>query len=96
MEEDAKAIRGILTALLDAGKDIIFFMHSYGGIPGSAPVRGLGNKIYAAGVVRLVYVASHALHVGESVAGRGDYEGLKLYADFDEDVCPTIPVWDRS
>lgn len=64
--EDVTAIRKVVSDLVDEGTEVIVLMHSYGGMPGSAALRGLGVKDRAkagmkGGVKRLVYVASYAL-----------------------------------
>ena len=77
-------------------------MHSYGGIPGSAALNGLGKverekNGEKGGVVRLVYVASWILREGETLPGAGDLETLRKHASdgLDEEVCvfklSTIP-----
>ncbi|KAH9987384.1 Alpha/Beta hydrolase protein [Xylariaceae sp. FL0662B] len=41
--DDVPAIRELATTLADDGKDIVFVMHSYGGLPGSIACKGLGK-----------------------------------------------------
>jgi len=85
---------GTLSKLLDEGKDAVVLLHSYGGIPGSAALKGLGKAGRAkaskhGGVVRLVYVCSFALREGESMPDAGKIEILRKYASegLDEEVC---------
>ena len=68
-------------------------MHWFGGMPGSAAMKGLGLKERAkvgkeGGVSRLVYMASYALRVGEAVPSKGDLETMRSFGEaFDEKVC---------
>ena len=90
---DVTLIRDTVDKILNEGKNVIVMMHSYGGIPGSAALKGLG-KIERGragketGVLRLLYVCSHMLREGEKMPGAGDVEGLKKSAgeSFDEEV----------
>lgn len=94
MEEDVTAVRKAINALMDAGKDVVVVMHSYGGIPGSAAVRGLEKTGAKAGVIRLVYVASFALREGEAIPTKNDYESMKQFAEYDEKVrCFKSTAW---
>jgi len=82
-------VRKVVGGLVDEEIDVVVLMHSYGGIPGSAALKGLGEKEgKEGGVVRLVYVASLALREGEKMPGTGDLEVLRKYAveGLDEEV----------
>ncbi len=90
---DATAVRKTVTGLLDHGVDVIVLMHSYGGMPGTQALEGLGKAEREkmgekGGVVRLIYAASFALRKGETQPGAGDREALKKMAGegFDEKV----------
>ncbi|KAI9840614.1 MAG: hypothetical protein M1837_001510 [Sclerophora amabilis] len=90
-DEDVVAVRKTVVSLADKGADIVVLMHSYGGVPGSAALRGLGNaeRVKAGkhgGVIRLVYAAAFALREGEAVPTKGDYEALKSYSVVDEEA----------
>ena len=65
-------------------------MHSYGGLPGSAALKGLGKaeRGNASAVVRLIYACSFVLGEGESMPGARNVDGLKGMAGdgFDEVV----------
>lgn len=79
-------------ALADQGKDVVVLMHSYGGVPGSAALEGLGKtarveKGEKGGVARLVYVCSFALREGERMPDAGNMEKLRQYDGLDEKVC---------
>ena len=91
---DVTLIRDTVTKSLDDGKNVIVVMHSYGGIPGSAALKGLGKTERSkagkeTAVLRLVYVCSQLLREGERMPGAGDVESLKKHVGdgFDEDVC---------
>ena len=90
-DDDVLAVRNITSAIVEKGGDVIVLMHSYGGLPGSAALRGLGKEERAkegrsGGVIRLVYVCAYALREGESGPGSGDLEGMKTFAVVDEEV----------
>ncbi|KAH8901370.1 alpha/beta-hydrolase [Thozetella sp. PMI_491] len=72
MLSDAECVRACAEKLADAGRQIIAIMHSYGGLPGTQGLHGLGFDTRAAkglggGVVRLVYMAAHGLNEGVSI-----------------------------
>lgn len=59
----------MLLPLLEAGKDIMLVMHSYGGVPGSCAAKGLSkgersSQGHSAGISGIVYLA--AILAGES------------------------------
>ena len=90
---DVALVRDTVNKLLDEGKDVIVLVHSYGGIPGSAALKGLGKRERLkggnrGGVVRLVYVCSFALREWESMPDAGNIEMLRKYASegLDEEV----------
>jgi pimeloyl-ACP methyl ester carboxylesterase len=71
MYEDAAYIAEHITALVNAGKDVIVFTHSYGGTPGTESIRGLSKKERQAegkqgGVVAMAYMTSLVPNVGEN------------------------------
>ncbi|KAK2762808.1 hypothetical protein FQN54_000983 [Arachnomyces sp. PD_36] len=70
-DQDAAAVRAVITQYLDAGRDVVAVGHSFGGVVVSEAVKGLGKKGreergLEGGVVRLVYVCAMALPEGES------------------------------
>ncbi|KAL6720030.1 hypothetical protein ACLMJK_001951 [Lecanora helva] len=82
---DVAIVRDTVISILDEGRDVVVLMHSYGGIPGSAALRGLGTSERAkmgknTGVIRLVYVSCIILRDGEKMQGAGDIENLRKYA----------------
>ncbi len=80
-------------------------MHSYGGLPGSAALKGLGKYTREGwqqqnGVVRLIYVCSFALREEEQIPDAGNIERLRKYANegLDEEVClhgPTALIFEN-
>lgn len=57
--DDVGLIRDTVSKLIDEAKDFVVLMHSYGGIPGSAALKGLGKSTRGSeqkknGVERLV------------------------------------------
>lgn len=72
---DVDAISRAIAAEADAGKDVVVFMHSYGGVVGTQACRGLGKREREAagkkgGVVRLVYCCAFLLGDGELICRR--------------------------
>ena len=89
--KDVDEIKKAIVKLTEQKRDILLVMHSYGGIPGSAAAQGFSTVERKkagtdGGITRLVYIASYVLREGETVPGKGDYEGLKAYAVLDEEV----------
>lgn len=96
--DDVTLIRNTVSKLIDEAKDVVVLMHSYGGIPGSAALKGLGKAARESeqkknGVVRLVYVSTLLLEEGEQMPDAGNVEQLRKYASegLDEEVCPLEP-----
>jgi len=71
--EDAEVTRkNYLLPLLDQGKDVVIFVHSYGGVVGGAAAAGLSKVSRAAagkagGVVGLIYCVGNIVGEGESL-----------------------------
>ncbi|KAJ5210070.1 hypothetical protein N7491_009882 [Penicillium cf. griseofulvum] len=72
---DSDAVTNILHSLVeDEGKDVVVFMHSYGGMPGSAAASGL-SKVQrvqegkTGGVIGLLYLGAFVVPEGHSCAG---------------------------
>ena len=79
---DVKLIRDTITDLLNHDRDVIVLMHSYGGLPSSAALKGLGKVDRSqggntTGVVRLIYVSSHVLGEGERLPDAGNMQLLR-------------------
>jgi pimeloyl-ACP methyl ester carboxylesterase len=96
--EDVAIIRKTITDLVDEGKDVIPVLHSYGGMPGSQALEGLGkdernSRGLAGGVVRLVYVMAMMLPEGAQPSPRGTLENMLPFMKADLEVRPlVIPV----
>ncbi len=74
MADDAASIRATILPLVNARKDVVIGMNSYGGIPGTESTKGLSKadrkkegKI--GGVVGLVYIAAFMVTSGTSLSG---------------------------
>ena len=73
MLEDAAAIRSEATKLVEAGKDVIVLMHSYGGIVGTEAIQedlskeSRRAKELPGGVTGLLYMCAPPLPVGASL-----------------------------
>ena len=74
LADDVKYIRdNEIKPLVDAGKDVVVVMHSYGGLPGSAAVEGLDPDSVKArggsgGVIGLVFIVAVVAPVGSNNA----------------------------
>jgi pimeloyl-ACP methyl ester carboxylesterase len=72
--QDIAAVKTVLADLIEKqGKEVVVVAHSYGGVPGSEAVQGLGRPERAAanadgGVIRIVYIASGIPQAGQSLA----------------------------
>jgi pimeloyl-ACP methyl ester carboxylesterase len=70
---DAEHTRNeIILPLLEEGKDVIIFTHSYGGIVGGAAAAGLSKSSRASqgkkgGVIGLLYLAGNIVHEGKTL-----------------------------
>ncbi|RAH43772.1 alpha/beta hydrolase [Aspergillus brunneoviolaceus CBS 621.78] len=72
---DAEAIRKVILGYIDAGRDVITVAHSFGGIPMSEAVKGLGKSTRESaglkgGVLQLMYMAAMALPEGQNHVGQ--------------------------
>ena len=83
MQDDAAAIKAVISSVVDSGKEVVLVMHSYGGFPGTEATEGLGKADLQkqgkeGGVVALVYVAAWMPPVGKSIFTlQGEPEMLK-------------------
>jgi len=74
-DQDAQAVRQVITEILDAGKDVIVLAHSFGGIAMSEAAKGLGKKERVAqglkrGIIKLIYMCAMALPEGQTHIGQ--------------------------
>jgi hypothetical protein len=73
---DSKFIKSkLLTPLLDAGRDILLLMHSYGGCPGADAAKGLSKSERAAagktgGIVGLIFMCAFVANEGDSLKSK--------------------------
>ncbi|KAK2755935.1 hypothetical protein FQN54_005731 [Arachnomyces sp. PD_36] len=74
LAEDVACIRRNVTELIDAGKEVVAIMHSYGGVVGTEALFELGLEHRESigkvgGVKRMVYMTAFIPQVGQSLAG---------------------------
>ena len=74
IDEDAKALaNGMLRPLIEEqGKNIVLYLHSYAGFPGSAAIAGLSKAERAAkglqgGIIGLIYQSAFIPHLGNTL-----------------------------
>jgi pimeloyl-ACP methyl ester carboxylesterase len=72
LADDATFFRGIIEKLADQGTDVVLVGHSYGGVVATECVKGVTKaeregQGLKGGVVRIVYLASHAPGAGRSL-----------------------------
>ena len=71
--EDATLLAdGILKPLLEQGKDIVLYLHSYAGFPGSAAIAGLSKVERSAaglqgGIIGLIFQSAFVPKVGDTL-----------------------------
>lgn len=70
--QDTANVRAIVKKLVDKQKEVVVVAHSYGGVPTSGAVEGLGIKDLAAdgkkgGVIMVLYMTSFAIPAGTSL-----------------------------
>lgn len=80
MQDDAAFFRDVAERLADQGKDVVFVMHSYGGVVGTEASKGVSKKERKeagkdGGLVRLVYLTAVVPTPGNSL---GDLMGSLL------------------
>ncbi|KAI9691967.1 MAG: hypothetical protein M1820_009645 [Bogoriella megaspora] len=87
---DIEFVREAATSLVEAGKDVIALLHSYGGVVGSGALSGLSKtarekKGLKGGVTRLVYATAFALREGERLPRAGNLDEVKQYGTYHEE-----------
>jgi len=70
---DAAVVRSTILAEVEAGREVVVLMHSYGGIPGSAGSEGLSKtdreaKGLSGGIIKLIYMSAFVLDKGAALA----------------------------
>jgi hypothetical protein len=107
-DEDTALVHSTVSKLVEAGRDVVVVVHSYGGIPGSDAMKGLARdersgKGLRGGEVALVYICAWMLQQGKCVA---DYpRSFTIERDRDSryrksfllfsQVCPTLCMEDN-
>lgn len=81
-----------MTGLIDAGKEVVVVMHSYGGVVGTEALHGLGLENRktagnAGGVKRMIFLTAFIPQLGQSLAG---IFGGKLPPFIEVKVCTTM------
>lgn len=71
-KDAAETRANVLLPLIEAGKDVVVFVHSYGGVVGGAAAAGLSKSTRSAegkpgGVVGLVYLVGNIVGEGETL-----------------------------
>lgn len=72
-DPDVAAIRETVLSILELGKDVVLAVHSYGAIPTSEAVKGLGlqdrfQEGKKGAVLRIIYIAAIVAHEGDTAA----------------------------
>jgi pimeloyl-ACP methyl ester carboxylesterase len=94
MEDDAAFIASHVRDLVDQGKDVIIFAHSYGGIPATQSTKGLSKherqqQGKPGGVVRLAYITALVPDLGENAVGlTARYQDEQNQVEMKPDVRP--------
>lgn len=86
LDPDVDHIRKNIQPLLDAGKDVVVVMHSYGGIPGGSAVKGLSkvdrqDQGQPGGVSALVYLCAWMIEENTTARDNGGGRGGTLGQD---------------
>ncbi|KAK0724015.1 Alpha/beta hydrolase family-domain-containing protein [Apiosordaria backusii] len=71
---DSELLRSYISSLVEAGRDVVVIMHSYGGKVGTNALHGLSREArckqgLSGGIIQLIYVCAFALGEGKSMAG---------------------------
>lgn len=91
LDPDVQHIRNVLLPMIEKGKEVVVVMHSFGGVPGSAALKGMSKTTRLAeglpgGIVALVYLCSWVIPEGQSVrsCGGGQHgpEVLKIDGEY--------------
>ncbi|KAL8820298.1 MAG: hypothetical protein Q9191_007544 [Dirinaria sp. TL-2023a] len=103
LADDVAAVRTIVQSLVEASKQVLVIMHSYGGVPGSNALHDLSTCHRAkmnlpGGVVHLVYMCAYILLDGGSVtqvvteAGFGHLWDVAIDEADDGSIFPRDPT----
>ncbi|KAI6091597.1 Alpha/beta hydrolase fold-1 [Hypoxylon rubiginosum] len=102
LADDSDLIRSYATSLIEAGRDVIVLMHSYGGQVGTNSLYGLSKKARSAkglsgGITHLIYMAGSASADGKSmtylveVFGHMDKMPIAFGFDENQSCVPNYP-----
>lgn len=83
-DEDVACIRKAAEEAISEKKDVVIVMHSYGGICGSAAVKGLAKSGSNPGVVHMVYMTAFAIPEGATLIDMCGGEPLDWFEDVNE------------
>lgn len=67
LEPDITAVRAVVEPLVQAGREVVLVMHSWGGFPGSSALEGLTQNVR-----HLVYMAAFVPAVGQRIIDIAD------------------------
>ncbi|KAK4674154.1 hypothetical protein QC763_117940 [Podospora pseudopauciseta] len=91
---DSELLRSYVSSLVEAGREVVIIMHSYGGKVGTNALHGLSRearskKGLGGGIVQLIYVCAFALAEGQSMAALiaefGHEESMPVVFNIHED-----------
>ena len=97
---DIAALReNVLLPQINAGKEVVLVMHSYGGKPGAAAATGLSKAELSAagkpgGIVGLIFIAAFIAQEGESLLSKLPGQKLEPWQVYD--VCLVEILCDRE
>ena len=71
-EDSTLLAEGILKPLIEQGKDIVLYLHSYAGFPGSAAIAGFSKAVRSAkglqgGIIGLIFQSAFVPKVGDTL-----------------------------
>lgn len=89
------AARGVIEPLVEAGREVVLVMHSWGGVPGNSALGGLTVRERKAlgktgGVRHLVFMAAFVARIGQSVS---DLSGPLPWLTIDVCQCFLTPLF---
>ncbi|KAI1292975.1 hypothetical protein F5Y03DRAFT_388111 [Xylaria venustula] len=97
MLSDARHVRSVLTKLIDEGKEVVFVVHSYGGLVVSNAVEGLSVQQRVmegkqGGVLMIIFLSALALPAGKSIMSLGDATAQPWDYTADNHIVPKEPL----
>lgn len=72
VEDSTLLAEGILKPLIEQGKDVVLYLHSYAGFPGSAAIAGFSKAVRSAkglqgGIIGLIFQSAFVPKVGDTL-----------------------------